>query len=625
MSILSAICEGDFTIAAGSDSQEYGYGDISVNRNCVIHGTTASTGVSTGAIICHGGVGVLGDVYIGGNTNLGVTRVNGDMQLVGDFGVIAGTVDVVASGGTASFSSFDNTCTIYSGYNSSNAVQIRAVHPSGGVDIQSGNVAGGVSISSAAGGIALFCSQGNANITSSDGDVYVTGADVHLRASTGSVKIHGDCDIIGGITNFTGASAVNVASSHVNVFGGLGVVSDTMSNVDISTYGAQSYFQNIAMFDGNDLNILIEGTTNSKINISSSCPSADTISLVASTGGALIQSNLALRLDSNNEIRIGRSVPGTHVSIGTPNSTTTIYGELNVIGSVSTVESTVVTVADNVILLNSGPSGISDGGVVIQRYQIPNDSGSGQIVNNGAPAASGFVSNAFNDYSHFTMDSSLAQEDGYYTGYWVRVYTGTGALQVRQISAYDSATNVATVSTDFGTILDSTSGIYLFNSNYEMMIWDESRGEFACASATKSPVDVPLEMNAYSNLHVATLTCDNMITTRSNGLTADYVINVTINNTNTSPVDIPLLKTYGVYTLHIQCEASDGAYAIFFIARTNVDGYPGTVARPTSARGRLNEQLMVTWPAGSYPQLQYRPAPTAGTGFSVYMIRVTSV
>ena len=57
-----------------------------------------------------------------------------------------------------------------------------------------------------------------------------------------------------------------------------------------------------------------------------------------------------------------------------------IGGNLTVNGTISSVNTTNTVVKDNILLLNSGPNGTHDSGIVFQRYQTDNDSGSGDVV-----------------------------------------------------------------------------------------------------------------------------------------------------------------------------------------------------------------------------------------------------
>lgn len=61
-----------------------------------------------------------------------------------------------------------------------------------------------------------------------------------------------------------------------------------------------------------------------------------------------------------------------------------------------------------------------------------------------------------------TLASGESSEDGAWTGYGVRITSGTGAGQSRMISGYTGSTKVATVSPNWGTNPDNTSVYEVF-------------------------------------------------------------------------------------------------------------------------------------------------------------------
>ena len=155
---------------------------------------------------------------------------------------------------------------------------------------------------------------------------------------------------------------------------------------------------------------------------------------------------------------------------------TFITGNLYVNGTTTSVSSTTVNVSDNTFTLNSGPSGSRDAGILIQRYQTDNDIGSGDVVSGSEPV----VLNATlslggtNGIQFTTGDNTLDP-----TFWWVKITSGAGLGQVRQIT---SSTNIAgtvtlTLSSNFTTSV-STDTFELYNRNYVAQYYKESTDEY---------------------------------------------------------------------------------------------------------------------------------------------------
>ncbi len=140
-----------------------------------------------------------------------------------------------------------------------------------------------------------------------------------------------------------------------------------------------------------------------------------------------------------------------------------ITGDLTISGTTTQVDSTIVNIHDNVLLVNSGPTGVADGGYAIARYSsdvvtdVAFETGTAQ----GGAAATIILKAA-----------SIGAVDGYYKGFYVKITaSGTGGPplnEVRQISAYVTATQTATVSVAWssGTPANDTTYALYAKSNY---------------------------------------------------------------------------------------------------------------------------------------------------------------
>ena len=262
------------------------------------------------------------------------------------------------------------------------------------------------------------------------------------------------------------------------------------------------------------------GNTNSRVNISSSGKGNDAIRLNAtnSSSGIYMTANGIIQLESaslSGGIQIATNTVNVPVYIGTQNSTTTIYGNLDVRGVTTTIQSTVVTIDDNMIIVNNAPAGTSDGGLAVKRYQSANDAGSGDVVSD-SPDHSGTVSSSTSTTIKLSMDAHIT--DDYYNGWWIKITSGTGSPQVRRIRSYVGSTRTATIYStsdqtgilgnpkpveglDFTTNPDNTSSYALYPCQYVMMIWDEIQDEFAFVCSNKDP-SINTNIVHYSDLHI---------------------------------------------------------------------------------------------------------------------------
>lgn len=429
--------------------------------------------------------------------------------------------------------------------------------------------------------------------------------------------------------------------------GGLEASTQTGGSIVMTTYGAQSTYTNTTYADNQDLNISVTGNTNSRVNITSTGKSNDAIRLDATSvsGGIYMTANGKIQLESNdlsNGIQIATNTSSIPVYIGTANSTTTIYGNLDVKGITTTIESTVVTVEDNIMVVNNAPSGTSDGGLAIKRYQSANDSASGDVVLDSADH-SGQVQSGSNTVTTVHLSLSASSVNDYYNGWWIKITSGTGANQVRRIRSYNGSTRVATIYStadqtgilgnpqpieglDFTTTPDNTSNYSLYPCEYVMMIWDEINNEFSFVCSNQDP-STNTSIVHYSDLHINDLIAADITVNTINGSEADVTVFVTLNNNSTTPVTISgFPRMYGVYLVFIKPRYDTGrTHSIFMIGRVDGVSIPGTVVRLISVKGLHNDQLDIQWPNDDYPQLLYRPFPNGIGGSTEYKLKIVSL
>jgi hypothetical protein len=169
---------------------------------------------------------------------------------------------------------------------------------------------------------------------------------------------------------------------------------------------------------------------------------------------------------------------------------TTITGNLTVSGTVSSVSSTNTLITDNILLLNSGPTGTADSGFLVQRYQTPNDSALGDVVNDIStteftdilPSQTGMTS------TQVKLSSSANATAGFYNNTWIKITSGLSTNQVRKITAYTGATRIATILTSFTTQNpDIGDTVKIYNRPFVGLVWNEVFDRFEFGSVIEDP------------------------------------------------------------------------------------------------------------------------------------------
>lgn len=661
-----------FTSTGGNSSL------ISNAGNTIIQGgINSSDAVQITATDGAGGVNVLS----GATGQLALTAGSGGIQGL----TSAGNINLTANNGSGSFTVNSSTANqnltfsqsggtdsgiviSASGDNTSNdAIQITTTNTAGNINISNNDGLGAGTITTLTG------SGGYVLTTNTGGPIQLTGqaaASYFVVNSTGAsqnltIGVNGATDsslilqsagtnssqaILIQNTNTAGSILINQPSSssgQVEIHtGSNGLSADTQAGggINLLSNGGSSSFINQVTNTGQDLTIAVQGTSGSKLILSSEATGNQSILIQAtgSTGGiyATAKGPITINTSDNvNGVNIG-TVQLAPINIGTSTSTTTIFGNLDVRGTTTTFESTVVTIADNVLELNSAPGGIADSGVAMKRYQPANNAGTGAVVGDTPEISDTAQAGATGE---ITLSAADTQPDNFYNGYWIKIISGVGALQVRRIKTYTSLTKVATIYTtadqsgilnnpvpveglDWVTIPDNTSVYGLYPCEWIVAMWDESLKEYSLVCSNFVSGDTTIPIAHYVDLHINNLTANAITANTINGTTADINGTFTLTDNSTTPVVVTAFPNdYGIYIVLIRPTTATATrcYAVFVIGRLNA-AYTGQVARLISVRGTLSEQLDIAWPSGSKPTVLYRPAPgVAGT--TNYTIKIISV
>ena len=325
-----------------------------------------------------------------------------------------------------------------------------------------------------------------------------------------------------------------------------------------------------------------------------------------------------------------------------------------------------LTTKDNVILVNSAPSGSASSGYAMKRYQLANDSGDGDVIQGETPEISGTVATG-SSATTVVLGAEASAVDGRYNGAWMVLTAGTGVDQVRRINTYVGSTRTATIYTtadqaslaptpveglDWTTVPDVTSTYAIFTSQYVVTIFDETNGEYGLVLRRSIrfpdpnvPIRNRIKMHAGTlklsqALYVDTIgeytsaagTAVHSVLFKAGAMTGVTSINGSsppVTSTITLPDDdlaalavIPGTNTYGAYTVLVRDVNNTGASATFLISGSNSRG--GSVFRATATAGPSNEHLTIVWVQGESPSLKFMALPNDGTG-ATYSYKVNAI
>ena len=446
--------------------------------------------------------------------------------------------------------------------------------------------------------------------------------------------------------------------------GAKGILGDTLSGGGVNFTGnnAASSFVNNTNSSGQDLTISLVGTSGSKLVLNSqgTGPNGIQINSNGTIGnGITMNATGTINVNADSAINIGTNVSTVPINIGTTLSTTTIYGSLDVRGTTTTIESTIVQITDNIIQVNNGPGGTADGGLAIKRWQPANDAGTGDVVSDTAEetgaiaGASVIPGTQFRLATSPTLTSVLNHDTiGYYNGWWIKITGGTGNNQVRRIKSYSGTPDyIATIYTtaEQTTILGTPvpaqgmdittpttlvgASLYaLFPCQWICAIWDESLNEYAivCSNSFAETTLGNPNIAHYVDLHVHDIIANNITATTINNTTADLTADFSLANnttplqlsmTNLTPNNVQVFGTSGIYIVIIRpkTDITTRPYAVFIVGSHGTS--TGAVIRLLSVKGAGNDQLDMSWAAGQRPSIFYRSNSAAAT-FTMRIITV---
>jgi hypothetical protein len=290
-----------------------------------------------------------------------------------------------------------------------------------------------------------------------------------------------------------------------------------------------------------------------------------------------------------------------------------IAGNLTVNGTVSNVFSTNVILGDNILVLNSGPAGSRNAGVVTARYQYANDSGAGDVVLDTPKFIDVIPSQSGIPLTGIRLSSSASSVDAAYAGWWIRCETGFSANQVRKIATYTGSTRTAVLETPWTTQTPSAlDTVNLYNKVYPGLVYNESSNVFELGSTPL--VDQPLD--EWSTLKTNTL---NLVGTSANTIAGQVQINCTVPSTS--------LVVAGGATIATDLNVSTGPLLVGGIDITPARGdlAPATVSVGNGATTNIAGLAFAsneTWSFDSF--VSARLTGTSGNKYSNFHLRGVS-
>lgn len=299
------------------------------------------------------------------------------------------------------------------------------------------------------------------------------------------------------------------------------------NSIDISNLSGKIIFKNSSSSTGfNNASLILAGgmTINCTSN-SQSVNNGGSLSVFGGTsisknlyvGGDVVLSGTTVSTNSNEGVLIVSGGMGINGNVNI-NGNTVITGNLSILGTTNSIYSTNTLLSNNILVINSGPSGTSDGGILIQRYQVDNDTGTGDVVNDitnthvifTLPNQSGMT------LTEIKLSTLANSSDNYYTGWWIKVSSGFSNNQVRKITGYIGLTRVATIDSVWTTQNPSIGdSVNIYNKPYVGLIWNETLDTFQLGSSVSNPASSNVTLTNYVSLNLDSIHLYNKLNSSS--------------------------------------------------------------------------------------------------------------
>lgn len=297
-----------------------------------------------------------------------------------------------------------------------------------------------------------------------------TGGSVGIGTSSPVSLLH-----VSGLITSTSLTSGNV-SANVLSAGSLSVVNGNVSSTTIGTLRVTGMHT-------------LSGTTDSTTVSNGVMVISGGVGIAKSTnigGNVVLSSTTTSSTVSSGALLVsgGVGISGNLNVLGN----TVLNGDLTVNGTTTTVVSTNTTLNDNLLLLNSGPSGTRDSGILIARYQADNDSGTGDVVNDSLYMADILPNQSGMTSTQVKLSGGASGANGFYVGQWIKVTSGFSVNQVRKITGYDGSTKVVTISSAWTTQNPAFGDtVFVYNKPFVGMVYNEIADRFEFGATVGDP------------------------------------------------------------------------------------------------------------------------------------------
>ncbi len=398
----------------------------------------------------------------------------------------------------------------------------------------------------------FMASNGNLTIGSNSGSVNVLSSmnATNLTVSgTFSVTGGGDLNAIMAVVNpnaigYAAAGKTLIVDNSLNITG-INNIGTTTIAIGASTLNATNagYLTSITPGTASASKALVVDSSRNILNINSLTATSLTGTLQTPAQTNITSVGTLTGLTISGATSITSTTDATNVNTGGALTVSggaaiakNVYvgGNLYVQGTTTSVDSTIVNIKDNAILVNASPTGPYNSGILIERYQTSNDANTGSVITDTSALTTTVVSAT----STNVILSSGSLFDNFYQGWWIKINS-----QVRKVASYVGSTKTIVVSSAFTITPLNNDTVNLFDRPYSGVIWNETSKYFETIFTAVDSTSMTI--NADASLKTDTL-YSNLLS--SSGITSSGIINFTDTTeaTTTSAASVVLSGGLGV-------------------------------------------------------------------------------
>jgi hypothetical protein len=293
-------------------------------------------------------------------------------------------------------------------------------------------------------------------------------------------------------------------------------------------------------------------------------------------------------------------------------STVNIVGNLVVSGATTTVSSTEMTVADNLLTLNAGPAATGRyPGILMERHNADVAAHDIEVTTTALSVAASV------DALVCTVVAHGAAAKG-----WVIAFSeGANKHSTTVVSIVGE---VVTFAVKLPFLFTTATVVKFFKTTASALIYDELQQAFILGYTVSDRTATAPAISQYADLMVKNLNVQGAIVTSDVSAPGFALYEIKLKDNVTTPVNTGL-RYRGAYEIIVESASQTGACASWRIMKSSAAS-ASFVATGTSIESEdSDEKLQISWPAGQAPQLFHEVVKTGGSGVDlVYKIRYLS-